>query len=45
MYDRVGPEGMDNMGSGGGFGGAQGFGGGFGVRLISARAQIGPFVA
>lgn len=34
MYDRVGPEGMENMGgfdgAQGGFGGAQGFG--FGVR-------------
>ncbi len=30
MYDRVGPEGMDNMG---GFDGSQGGFGGFGVRV------------
>lgn len=41
MYDRVGPEGMENMGGfdggQGGFGGAQGFG--FGVRFGSAALQ------
>lgn len=41
MYDRVGPEGMENMGGfdggQGGFGGAQGFG--FGVRTGSACLQ------
>lgn len=38
MYDRVGPEGMDNMGGAQGFGGTQGFGG-FGVRMNLTRLQ------